>query len=588
MLVGWGGGSDGSLIDNSSFDEETRAAIAQFMGPDSLLGTALSAPGGALSGNVWNQRAVRAAEIPAANGVADARSIARLYASCIGEVDGVRLLTDTQLKQATTQLTSGPNVVLMGLDIQFGLGFMLRSSLMTLGGENSFGHFGAGGSMGWADPDAELAFGYVMNKMQMGLAGDTRTTNLVDACYDALKSSSLGRAQRHRDHRAGLPEAERLVQPHRARVVRGRVQHRTVAARRDGGRHDAGEAAGETAPAVRGLGADRADLGEAGRPHAFARHRDERAAVADADVAAELDGARPPRPGFRAGDEVGHLGDVGAVPSATCSGTGPGVISPSSTICTHGSSNVVVQSSGDVDRLADQERRLAGADERAQRVPVVGVGRVGQRPERRTRRAGSGGRGPWPRRTRPAGRRARATPGSRSGSTMTVHRREKLRGAAYEPPSSGRPVPDVHRHWPEMRPTRLLAPGDLRHGVLPVALRAPAEHEQVAARGGEVVLGAAVRRDPLVAPVPPPQQPRPARAERQDHDERVLGVAHVAVAVERLAVVAVSVPDEREAVEGHAVLRLHRARASRAARDAGPVARRGTRATTRGSSTQRS
>ena len=41
--------------------------------------------------------------------------------------------------------------------------------------------------MGWADPDAELGFGYVMNKMQMGLAGDTRTPNLVDACYDALK-----------------------------------------------------------------------------------------------------------------------------------------------------------------------------------------------------------------------------------------------------------------------------------------------------------------------------------------------------------------------------------------------------------------
>ena len=187
MLVGWGGGSDGSLIDNSSFDEETRAAIAQIMGPESLLGRALSAPGGALSGNVWNQRAVRAAEIPAANGVADARSIARLYASCVGEVDGIRILTDTQLKQATTQLTSGPNVVLMGLDIQFGLGFMLHSSLMQLGGENSFGHFGAGGSMGWADPDAELAFGYVMNKTQMGLAGDTRTTNLLDACYDALK-----------------------------------------------------------------------------------------------------------------------------------------------------------------------------------------------------------------------------------------------------------------------------------------------------------------------------------------------------------------------------------------------------------------
>ena len=93
MLVGWGGGSEGSLIDNSSFDEATRAAIAQIMGPDSLLGRRCRRRAARSSGNVWNQRAVRAAEIPAANGVADARSIARLYASCVGEVDGIRMLT---------------------------------------------------------------------------------------------------------------------------------------------------------------------------------------------------------------------------------------------------------------------------------------------------------------------------------------------------------------------------------------------------------------------------------------------------------------------------------------------------------------
>ena len=76
------------------------------------------------------------------------------------------------MKRATTQQTSGPNVVIMGIDLQFGLGFMVSSSVINHSGPNSFGHFGAGGSMGWADPDADLAFGYVMNKMAMGLAGD--------------------------------------------------------------------------------------------------------------------------------------------------------------------------------------------------------------------------------------------------------------------------------------------------------------------------------------------------------------------------------------------------------------------------------
>jgi CubicO group peptidase (beta-lactamase class C family) len=130
---------------------------------------------------------MHAAEVPAANGITDARSLARLYSACIGEVDGIRVLTPDQLTKATTRLTEGPNRVLMDLDIQFGLGFMVRSDLLPIGGPRSFGHFGAGGSVGWADPEAELAFGYVMNKMDMGLAGDQRSMRLISACYDAIR-----------------------------------------------------------------------------------------------------------------------------------------------------------------------------------------------------------------------------------------------------------------------------------------------------------------------------------------------------------------------------------------------------------------
>lgn len=169
-------------------DNELAQLIAAFLGPDTDLGRALFAPGGSLAdADIWNSRAMHAAEVPAANGIGDARSIARLYAACIGEVDGIRLLTPEQLADATTQRTTGPNRVLMGLDIQFGLGFMLHSSLIAFGGPKSFGHFGAGGSVGWADPDAELAFGYIMNRMDMGLAGDTRSFNLISACYDAIR-----------------------------------------------------------------------------------------------------------------------------------------------------------------------------------------------------------------------------------------------------------------------------------------------------------------------------------------------------------------------------------------------------------------
>ena len=167
--------------------DPVRELIMAFLGPDTMLGKALFAPGNALADDdIWNSRAMHAAEVPAANGIADARSVAKMYAACVSEVDGIRLLTPDQVTKATTKLTEGPNTVLMDMDIQFGLGFMLRTDLLALGGPRSFGHFGAGGSVCWADPDAELSFGYVMNRTDLGMAGDVRSASLINACYDAI------------------------------------------------------------------------------------------------------------------------------------------------------------------------------------------------------------------------------------------------------------------------------------------------------------------------------------------------------------------------------------------------------------------
>lgn len=174
-----GGGDD--------LDAETKATLDEFMGPDTMLGKALTA-GGAFSGDgIFNSRAVHAAEVPAAAGISDARSIARMYAACLGEVDGVRIIDDERIRDASTQRTKGPNIVVLDLDLQFGLGFIVPSTLITVGGPRSFGHFGAGGSVGWADPDAGFAFGYTMNRMDIGLAGDARSSRLIDACYAAVR-----------------------------------------------------------------------------------------------------------------------------------------------------------------------------------------------------------------------------------------------------------------------------------------------------------------------------------------------------------------------------------------------------------------
>src|SRR4051794_30845088 len=89
-----GGLTDAALVE----DPQVREMMEQIMGQQTVLGRALSAPGGALSARgLWNARPMHAAEVPAVNGIGDARSLARMYAACIGNVDGVRLVDDEQL-----------------------------------------------------------------------------------------------------------------------------------------------------------------------------------------------------------------------------------------------------------------------------------------------------------------------------------------------------------------------------------------------------------------------------------------------------------------------------------------------------------
>lgn len=179
--VGGAGGSGGS---------DLASLIEQFLGPDTLLVKALGGvPGLLIQEGMFNRPEVRAAELPAANGVSNARSLAKLYAAMVGRVDelpGVEpLLTPEQVAAATTPQTSGPDKVLF-FETVFGLGFMLSSPFSPYGAAESFGHSGAGGSMAFADPVNGIGFSYVMNRMLQNLAGDPRTTGLVKALYDAI------------------------------------------------------------------------------------------------------------------------------------------------------------------------------------------------------------------------------------------------------------------------------------------------------------------------------------------------------------------------------------------------------------------
>jgi CubicO group peptidase (beta-lactamase class C family) len=138
--------------------------------PESMVGrTFLNPP---RSADLVNTRAWRAAEVPAANGHTSARGVARVYAALArgGELDGVRLLAPATIERAIAEQSSGRDAIL-ALPTRFGTGFMLgtRGGLFDCGpGRRTFGHPGRGGSIGFADPDARLAFGYVTNQYVTG------------------------------------------------------------------------------------------------------------------------------------------------------------------------------------------------------------------------------------------------------------------------------------------------------------------------------------------------------------------------------------------------------------------------------------
>ena len=132
----------------------------------------------------------RRAEIPGANGHADARSLARVYGAlaCGGTSHGTHVLSRDGIARCHAELSHGPDLVLQ-VATRFGHGYMLpqdRPDARIGTGTRVFGHPGAGGSLGFADPDAEIGFGYVMNRMGPNILLDPRATALVDAVYASL------------------------------------------------------------------------------------------------------------------------------------------------------------------------------------------------------------------------------------------------------------------------------------------------------------------------------------------------------------------------------------------------------------------
>ena len=156
--------------------------------PESVTFKAFMNPPGGMRPGLVNTREWRAAEIPAANGHTTARSLAKLYGVLArgGELDGVRVMSKEQVAKCSIEQSNGPDALLM-INTRFSLGFMMSQPGASLGpNAKSFGHPGAGGSLGYADPDAKIGFGYTMNKMHASLLIDPRAIALIDSVYASM------------------------------------------------------------------------------------------------------------------------------------------------------------------------------------------------------------------------------------------------------------------------------------------------------------------------------------------------------------------------------------------------------------------
>jgi CubicO group peptidase (beta-lactamase class C family) len=134
-----------------------------------------------------NDPAVRDAGPAAAGGVGSARGLARAYAACIMDVGGPPLLGGDAVARMAQQQVWGPDLVL-GRTNGFGIVYMKPDPLMPWGSHQAFGHDGAGGALGFADPLHDLAFGYMTQPMYFPGGADQRAIALSQVVRRTIAS----------------------------------------------------------------------------------------------------------------------------------------------------------------------------------------------------------------------------------------------------------------------------------------------------------------------------------------------------------------------------------------------------------------
>ena len=140
----------------------------------------------------FNTMPFRKACLPSGNGHFSARALARMYAPLAGDgsIDGVRLVSPTRVSNMQRLITGEMDRVILA-PVQKGIGFFFGGEAGGIHGPmgpraTAFGHPGAGGSVAFCDPEAGLAVGVTLNKMQMAAPGEGTTLEICDAIREEL------------------------------------------------------------------------------------------------------------------------------------------------------------------------------------------------------------------------------------------------------------------------------------------------------------------------------------------------------------------------------------------------------------------
>ena len=167
--------------------------LRAFTDANSLTRWAFASPPGLSGISAMNAPQIRAASLPSMGGIGSAHALAKFYAMLAGGGvwEGRALFKKETLGWMSTRLTQGFDPVLQR-EMSFSAGFMMdpldadgRKIRSLLGpSPSAFGHAGAGGSLGFADPEQGVGFGYVMNQMESGVLPHERCTSLVRAFYE--------------------------------------------------------------------------------------------------------------------------------------------------------------------------------------------------------------------------------------------------------------------------------------------------------------------------------------------------------------------------------------------------------------------